>query len=208
MDLEKKKTKPKETFVPLIRIDHLAPARDTAKEIAHVTLLLLGTGIVFTSTLLAPQATGLIAKMIFGWRQKRWRPYRVINYLKNHRWIKIQEKHGQSVIVLTSAGKRMSQRLSLSRMQIRQLHRWDKKWRIVSFDIPERHRDARGALRRQLRDLGFRQIQKSVWIVPWPCRDEIDYLMTMYDLRPYLLFLEVQDNEDFHALYRFFNLQE
>lgn len=54
--------------------------------------------------------------------------------------------------------------------------KWDKKWRILIFDIPERKRKFRDNLRITLLNIGFRQLQKSVWIFPY---DVIDYL---YDI--------------------------
>lgn len=41
--------------------------------------------------------------------------------------------------------------------------KWDGKWRLVIWDIPEKRRNARDLLRHQLKQLGFQQLQKSVW---------------------------------------------
>lgn len=41
---------------------------------------------------------------------------------------------------------------------------WDKKWRIVIFDIPEEKRIIRNLFRRNLKKWGFKHLQKSVWI--------------------------------------------
>lgn len=41
--------------------------------------------------------------------------------------------------------------------------KWDGRWRIVSWDIPERRKEARNLLRYKLKYLGFVQFQKSVW---------------------------------------------
>jgi len=43
---------------------------------------------------------------------------------------------------------------------------WDKKWRLVAFDIPEKERVLRKKIRSALFDLGLRQFQRSVWISP------------------------------------------
>jgi len=48
-----------------------------------------------------------------------------------------------------------------------QKQRWDKKWRIVIFDIEEKQKRTREALRYKLRELGFGMIQESVWISPY-----------------------------------------
>ncbi len=41
--------------------------------------------------------------------------------------------------------------------------KWDGKWRLVAWDIPEKQKKARDLLRHQLKQLGFKQFQKSVW---------------------------------------------
>lgn len=42
--------------------------------------------------------------------------------------------------------------------------KWDEKWRVVVFDIPEKHRKLRNILRGKLREWEFKPWQKSVWI--------------------------------------------
>lgn len=41
--------------------------------------------------------------------------------------------------------------------------KWDGKWRLVIWDIPEKRRNARDLLRHQLKQLGFKKYQQSVW---------------------------------------------
>jgi len=48
---------------------------------------------------------------------------------------------------------------------------WDHKWRIVAFDIPETHKLTRDILRRRLKEFGFKQLQKSIWISKTDCTD-------------------------------------
>lgn len=45
--------------------------------------------------------------------------------------------------------------------------KWDGKWRILFFDIPEKKRRYRDELRLLLKAIGFREFQKSVWIYPY-----------------------------------------
>lgn len=59
--------------------------------------------------------------------------------------------------------------------------RWDGKWRILIFDIPEKQRHLRDMLRDRLVRLGFANIQKSVWLTPYPCDDVVRMLRV--DLR-------------------------
>ncbi len=41
---------------------------------------------------------------------------------------------------------------------------WDGKWRIVSFDVPEKNKVVRDLFRRKLKSWGFKYLHKSVWI--------------------------------------------
>ena len=60
-------------------------------------------------------------------------------------------------------------------MKIRKPAKWDGKWRIVVFDIPENLRSIRQALREHLCRLQFYQLQKSVFVLPYECGDEIEF---------------------------------
>ncbi|MDD5147468.1 MAG: hypothetical protein PHV63_02925 [Candidatus Daviesbacteria bacterium] len=42
-------------------------------------------------------------------------------------------------------------------------NKWDGKWRLVIFDVPEKRRRARDLLRSKLKQWGFVYFQQSVW---------------------------------------------
>src|SRR3989344_9236435 len=46
-------------------------------------------------------------------------------------------------------------------------YKWDGKWRIIFFDIPEKKRRYRDELRSMLKTIGFKEFQKSIWIYPY-----------------------------------------
>lgn len=49
--------------------------------------------------------------------------------------------------------------------------KWDGKWRLVIWDIPEKRRLARDLLRFKLKQLGFKMWQQSVWVSKVNCTD-------------------------------------
>lgn len=51
---------------------------------------------------------------------------------------------------------------------------WDKKWRLVMFDIPENQRAVRDRLRRSLNNLSLGILQASVWISPVDVSEKIE----------------------------------
>lgn len=57
---------------------------------------------------------------------------------------------------------------------------WDGKWRIVAFDIPEKYFLVRDLFRRRIKELGFKQLQKSVWISKVDCAKLLrDYVKSL-----------------------------
>ena len=86
--------------------------------------------------------------------------------------------------------------------------KWDGKWRAIIFDIPELSRRDRDFLRRELRWIGFKELQKSVWIFPYPIERELKTLLKLWkiefkgDIR--FLTIEKMDDED---LREYFNLE-
>lgn len=105
-------------------------------------------------------------------------------------------KDGAITLVLTDKGKVKALTYKFEEMRIKKQD-WDNKWRIVVFDIPEKFRWGRDSLRKKLRDLGFCELQKSVFIFPFECRDEIDFIVEIYDIRKFVRYgvLETIDNE-------------
>ncbi len=60
---------------------------------------------------------------------------------------------------------------------------WDKKWRLVLFDIKHERTSARNALRALLKRIGFVRYQKSVWLYPFDCEKEVEFFRSFFLLR-------------------------
>lgn len=108
-----------------------------------------------------------------------------------------ENKDGSCTIILTGNGKSKALTYKLDEMQINRPLKWDGQWRIVLFDIPESQRKIRDAFRYHLKLLGFFEFQKSVFIHPYDCEDEINYLIEFYNARRYIRFIIANslDNE-------------
>lgn len=59
---------------------------------------------------------------------------------------------------------------------------WDKKWRLIMFDISAEERSKRNAFRSLISRLGAVMFQKSVWIHPFDCSDQINLLRNFFKL--------------------------
>ncbi len=66
---------------------------------------------------------------------------------------------------------------------------------IIAFDIPESKRKSRYQLRIELVSLGFKMLQKSVWLGPAPLPKEILEHLKNMDILPHLKFFEVKEKD-------------
>lgn len=66
---------------------------------------------------------------------------------------------------------------------------WDGTWHIVVYDIPNTKKKARDVLRYQLISWNFHQIQESVWVLPYECKEEIALIAQEYGVAPYVLYI-------------------
>ncbi len=112
----------------------------------------------------------------------------------------VEERHnddGSLTMVLSTEGKRRALTFTAEDIEVLKPKAWDKKWRVVVFDIPERQRGLRDIFRARLRHMGFYELQKSVFIHPYPCQDQIDFLLELYGARLYVrvIVAESLDNE-------------
>lgn len=113
---------------------------------------------------------------------------------------------GSLTMVLTDQGKKKVVTFNIDNMEIKKPKQWDKKWRMVIFDIPEKKRAARDVLRETLKRLGFYEFQKSVCIYPYPCQDEVDYIIEYFEIRPWVRIVTAVSLDNELHLRKIFNL--
>jgi len=119
---------------------------------------------------------------------------RILREFKQNRLVDFRdEKDGSVSIVISELGEKLALRYQPEQMSINIPARWDKKWRIVIFDIPEKFKAAREALRKKLKELGFTELQKSVWAFPYPCENEIKFLAEFFEISQYVRVLAVEN---------------
>ncbi len=90
---------------------------------------------------------------------------------------------------LTKKGKEVLKKRAVETIKIMKPPRWDRKWRIVVFDIPENLRRTRDVFRKKLRDLGFRYVNLSVWVSPYECQVEINAIVEYFKIGKYVRYI-------------------
>lgn len=68
--------------------------------------------------------------------------------------------------------------------------KWDGRWRLIIWDIPEKRRAARDLLRAKLKDLGFEHWQKSVWATKKDCTKQLRDFINKVGIKDWVMVIE------------------
>lgn len=131
-------------------------------------------------------------KDLYGWtpsNYKRGNFIRTIKRLLKTGYIEKIIKNGKPYLRLTGTGKN-----ALVRdypLFVLQKKRWDKKWRIVIFDIEEENKPKRNFFQRKLKSLGLGMMQKSVYITPFDITVDLQEFIEEINLGGKVFVMEV-----------------
>jgi CRISPR-associated endonuclease Cas2 len=129
------------------------------------------------------------------------------NYLKRRGLIEIKREGHDIRIALTGEGEKRARKYQIDDLEILRPKKWDRKWRVVIFDIPHLQKTERNAFRSKLKELGFYQLQKSVWAHAFNCREEIKLLREFFGLnQKQIQVLLVEKIENDYFLKKYFDL--
>jgi len=172
---------------------------ELSKEILRA--LLVG-GVVASSLALPnlPQVLNFLG--VFG-AKDRYRAKRTIYNLKEKRLVTL---HENNAIEITEKGKRKILQYDLDEMNIKIPAKWDGCWRIVIFDIPEKFKKARNALSGKIKNLGLFPLQKSVFVCPFDCRDEIDFVSEFFNVGKFVHYIVAKELDSENFLKQYFKL--
>ena len=112
----------------------------------------------------------------------------------------IEKKNNQ--FKLTSLGVKYFNKL-LKINDKKESKRWDGKWRIVMFDIPEKIKNERYWLRFKLFELGYKTLQKSVFIGKYPLTEELYKRILVKKLKNYIRIITVGEIDDENIFLKF-----
>lgn len=95
---------------------------------------------------------------------------------------------GGEEITLTSKGKKLFQVIHLEGIKIRKPKHWDRVWKLVAYDIPDKKKKAREWFRQQLERLDFEMIQESLWVFPYECQEEIAVIAKDLEIADHVIY--------------------
>ena len=115
----------------------------------------------------------------------------VVAELRRQNLIEISKKPSEYLFQLSVKGIHRLQRAQVERITIPRPEAWDKKWRMVTYDVPRAQSAQRRLFARQLERLGFTMIRESVWFHPHPCFSQVEDIIGYCGLQRYVTMAEI-----------------
>lgn len=141
-------------------------------------------------------------------RRRRTSSQSTLSYLIAHKFILSRRERGERSFQLTNEGLDLLFK-KFPTLKYRH-HEWDGYWRVVVYDIAEEKSRLRDRLRCELRRLGFKFMQKSVWLTPWPVEEELEAFLKREKLWGKILVLKsllpAAENKRLAALFGIFKV--
>ena len=110
-----------------------------------------------------------------------------LRYLRHKRYLAYHE-FGSSLRVTTKGRQWLIKNFS-RRLRVDREGKKESGVRIVMFDIPRRHNQARDGFRAHLRSMGFEQLQESVFATTFACEDEVRFMANLWSISSYVIML-------------------
>lgn len=126
-----------------------------------------------------------------------------LSYLRYKQLISDDYQHGLQITA--KAIKRLNT-LEINAISITPQGKWDGSWRIVFFDIPEALKSKRDQFSSHLKRLGFGLLQRSAFICPHPCKEEVILMAKYYKIDRFVTYIETSYIDNDTPLKEHFNL--
>lgn len=171
-------------------------------------LLLLYAGVVLALARTPKQSNRILCGLCDEWQNiNRSSLRRALNSLESTGMIARKNANDDTMtLTLTRRGQSYAKQHTLSNLKLPRESKWDGKWRIIIYDIPEYARDFRIALCATLRTLGCYELQRSVMVYPYDCEQQIKRVAAEYEMQDHIRFIVAERVDDERALRRYFRL--
>jgi len=190
------------------KLEEASRKRKKKQDIQSAVLAVIAVTGFLTLAAITPNALRLLDYLPNGKYNLKYRMKSVAGRLVAKGYATWTEKDGKKFLRITPAGRKALALEQAKAALSNQKKRWDRRWRMVAFDIPERRRVVRFRLRAVMRGIGFVRLQDSLWVYPYDCEDFIALLKAELKLGKDALYAIADTIEHDKTLRRHFNLPE
>ena len=178
--------------------------RKRNQNLQRVILGVVATAGFLTVAAVAPNALQAIG-MLSGGKNARQKEI-INNSRKRLVRLGLLEYTKEGFLKLTQKGEEKLHQLDLNEYKTETPKKWDKRWRIIIFDVKEERKHLRDKIRRTLVSIGFVRLQDSVWVYPYDCEDLITLLKTDFKIGKEVLYIIADTIENDSSLKKQFGL--
>lgn len=141
------------------------------RNVRNAVLIAIGAAGLIAVAAIAPNLFQLLGKSGALARLK-YHTKSVLSRLKQKGEIEFIERGGKRYVRLTERGEEVlaleQEKMLLTKAAPR---KWDHRYRLVMFDIPEKRKRVRERLRHEMQEVGFLRVQDSAWLYPYDCEE-------------------------------------
>lgn len=190
----KKKTRIEDLPLPKTEKSHIEDiaktlSRQIDKEILRkkyttvsAILKLVGIGAFLTASVAVPNLPRILKPLLNENEYEVWKrfniPYlkRTLKRLEKQKLVIVKEEGNLQVVEITDAGRRRILKYAIDELAVEKPKFWDRKWRLISYDIPTKSKELGKIFREYLRAWGFYPLQESVFLHAYPCEKQVEFL--------------------------------
>lgn len=142
-------------------------------------------------------------------KEKERKVLRALKNLEKKQIISLEEKDDKVFVYLKDKNHPKIVEYSIKKLLDfkKKKKKWDGRWFLVFFDVPEIQRNKRDYLRKFLKRIGFYQYQQSVYIFPYECEKEVVLIKKIVEGAKYMKYIIAQKIEDEDKIKQYFGLK-
>jgi len=178
------------------RVELGAQKKRRNRNIQRAVLMTVGAAGLIAVMAVAPNALQLLKTTGINARL-RYKAKTVLGKLKQKGEIEFIERDGRKYARLTERGRQIFA-LTSEKMRIADIRqkKWDRRYRLIIFDVPEKRKKIRERLRHEMKQSGFLRIQDSAWLYPHDCEEYIALLKANLHIGKDVLYAVVEQIEN------------
>ncbi len=186
----------------------LASAQNKLDQYPHAKTVLfaLACGGMIGLAAISPSAPLAYLTLVKFWQSfNKKRLKQTIFRFRQQKYVEIREENNQYVVKITTKGLEKALSYKLEEMKINEPENWDGKWRIIIFDISDKKKRHRNLFQLKIKNMGFFQLQESIYVFPYPCFDQIEFLRQIFGVGfevKYILANKIEDDENLRNYFR------
>ncbi|TSA46581.1 hypothetical protein D4R52_00225 [bacterium] len=168
---------------------------------------ILGAAVLGTTLIVSPLAGAATFFLVLGAGSYLFRKSdfnREVKRLQRNGYVALTKTEKGWMIKILERGRARYKQIEMANLELLKPKKWDGKWRMFVFDIPEEIRGRRDSLRRKLKDLGLYNIQRSVFVYPFDCRKELEFVAGYYNLAKFTTYAEISYTDIQQGLKKYF----